>query len=1047
METPDCVARYVLGLDLGAESLGWQLLRLDNGRPSAIACCGVHTFDASVEGGAAAIEKGNDEPKAKARRDARGPRRTIWRRARRRGKLLRILQRAGLMPLGPTNTPEAIDSLMKKLDLDLRARVVGSDRVAAHVWPYRLRAKALDAPLEPFELGRAFYHLAQRRGFLSNRKAVKKGEDEGTVKSAIGELEQRIAASGARTLGEYFSTLDPEAERIRRRWTGRAMYIAEFERIWNAQAPHHPCLTTELKQAVYHAIYHQRPLKPQGHLVGECDLLPGRKRAPLGLRIAQRFRLLQKVNDLAIEPPGAAAMALDADQRRALIETLATRGDQTFAQIRKLLKLKRDVHFNLERGGEKKLPGHRTDEKLAAVFGTRWQSLPETDKDAIVDDLLNIDDEAVLRRRAEQHWGLDRESAVRFSGITLERDRAAFCRGVLRRLVGQMEGGTSFITARNAEFPHASAPIVPADLLPPVQNAVRNLRNPAVMRALTELRKVVNAIVGRYGKPDVIRIELARDLKRPRKEREARFMRNRERQAEREGAAEKLLGEMKIAQPSRTDIDKWLLADECNWVCPYTGRTISPQTLFGQNPQFDIEHILPLSATLDDSFVNRTLCYHEENRNRKRNHTPFQAFSSDSKLWSDIIARVSRFKGETAREKLRRFLMDDAAYAEFCEGFTSRQLNDTRYASRLAAEYCGRLYGGVVDAEGRRRVQVSTGGVTAHLRNEWNLNSILGLRGEKNRDDHRHHAVDALAIALSDPGTVRQLALAAEQAAAVGRRRFAPMPEPWGGFIEEARRCIQAIVVSRRPNRRLQGALHADSLYSQAKDRNGANAGIHIRKALERLTSAEVAGDAIVDPAIRHLVQQKLAALGGKPAQAFSSPANHPALVARNGQHIPIHKVRIRVTERPWKIGGGARERNVASKGGCNHHVAIVEVAGKGGSLRWADQVVSRCEAYARRRRGEPVVKRDWPAGTRFLFSLTPGEYVEMVDKSGARGVFRVMSVSEGDIELRRHSDGRTAEQVRQTKERIRRSAEKLREAAARKVVVTHLGDVRAAND
>ena len=103
------------------------------------------------------------------------PRRMHWRRQRRRRKILGVLQRAGLLPPGETTSPRDIHEYLLRLDAKLRDRYLqNADRVASHVLPYRLRAEALSRKLEPHELGRALYHLAQRRGFLSNRKSLKK---------------------------------------------------------------------------------------------------------------------------------------------------------------------------------------------------------------------------------------------------------------------------------------------------------------------------------------------------------------------------------------------------------------------------------------------------------------------------------------------------------------------------------------------------------------------------------------------------------------------------------------------------------------------------------------------------------------------------------------------------------------------------------------------------------------------------------------------------------------------------------------------------------
>ena len=125
--------------------------------------------------------------------------------------------------------------------------------------------------------------MAQRRGFLSNRKSDAKDDKEaGDVKAGIAELWQKMEAADARTLGEYFSGLDPEEQRIRKRWTARKMYLDEFEKIWAAQLPHHPILTDQWKNRIHDAIFHQRPLKSQKGLIGSCELEPNcrRRRVP-----------------------------------------------------------------------------------------------------------------------------------------------------------------------------------------------------------------------------------------------------------------------------------------------------------------------------------------------------------------------------------------------------------------------------------------------------------------------------------------------------------------------------------------------------------------------------------------------------------------------------------------------------------------------------------------------------------------------------------------------------------------------------------------------
>ncbi len=688
---------YVLGLDIGAESVGWAVLQKQQSGDRKLISLGSHRFDAGVEGD---MESGRDESRATVRREARQPRRQHWRRAWRKRKLLKILQYHHLLPTCSVDSPTEIHDMILALDASIRKKYIDQE-ATRHLLPYLLRRKALDSQLEPFEFGRAIYHLAQRRGFLSNRKTSAGDSDEGVVKAGISKLHEEMTQVQARTLGEYFASLNPQNEVVRRRWTSRQMFIDEFDAIWLAQSKYLKQLTEDIRKRIFDAIFDQRPLKSQSHLIGKCELIrdkhgkPIYQRAPLALRVAQRFRMMQKINDLVIHLPDQTSRKLDDMERQQLFEVLDQEGDKTLKTLKgkKYLALPKDATFNFEEGGEKRLVGNRTDAKLSKIFGDRWMVLSEAERDAVVEDVRSFEKSDSLIRRARQVWSLDTEQARELAEVTLESGHTAHSRQALARLVKRMKDGTPYQTARQIEFPESFESKEPVDKLPPVLTALSDLRNPAVCRALTELRKLVNQLIDEHGKPDVIRIELARDLKRPRKQRQEASKRMKANEKQREKAIARILDKSDVAIPNNSDIQKVLLADECGWECPYTGKQISMRTLIGQNPQFDIEHIWPMSRSLDNNFFNKTLCYHEENRTRKGNLTPHEAYSQDQERWEQIIERVRRFQGNGAREKLRRFMAE-----EIPEDMQPlRHLQDTRYTSRLAADYLGLLYGGRID--------------------------------------------------------------------------------------------------------------------------------------------------------------------------------------------------------------------------------------------------------------------------------------------------------------------------------------------------------------
>lgn len=1037
--------KFVVGLDIGSASIGWAVLLSRDGEPTGIAGAGVHCFDAGVEGD---LESGRESSRAAARRNARLPRRQIWRRARRKLKIIRVLQRHGLMPQRPLRRPQDIHELIGELDSQLTSQIVpDGDRRAAHLLPYLIRKEALSRRLEAHAVGRALYHLAQRRGFLSNRKADRAKDDElGKVAAGIDELTREMQSANASTLGEYFATVDPAEQRIRGRYTARPMYREEFERIWGKQAEFHPELNQTAKEQIHKAIFFQRPLRSQKNLVGCCSLIPGQRRAPVACRIAQRFRMLQKVNDLCVDQPDGIRRPLTAEERSRVLALLSTRGDMKLTTLRgkQGLRLPPGCKFNLEEGGEERITGLRTDSELAKVFDERWTGFSEQEKDRIVEALLSFEKSEPLIGHAIRIWKLSREQSNDVAGVHLEPGYSMHCRKALHRLVARMEEGTPYMTARKEEFPESMARREPLELLPPVRDAIPDLRNPAVCRALTEVRKLVNAIIRRYGKPEKIRIELARDLKQPRKLRERIWRANRQREQRRKAAIARLLEEARLSRPRQGDIEKVLLAEECGWKCPYTGRDISMRSLVGEFSQFDVEHIWPFSRSFDNSFANKTLCYHEENRKHKENRTPYEAYAGNATRWNEIIERVRTFRGDLAAEKLRRFRAE-----EIPEGFTQRQMSDTRYASRLAGDYLAALFGGRADDEGQR-VEMRPGGLTAHIRRELMLNAVLGNADAKNRTTHLHHAVDAVAVGLASQGMVQRFQKAAERAREKNRRLFAPVREPWLNFVDEVRNAVESIKVSHRPSRGIGGGLHADSLYSKPIVNGQGQEVRHIRKALAKLSKPEIENGAIADPVVGRLVRQAWEAAGKEePSKVFADASQHPRLTTRTSQTIPIHKVRVRTDVKPRAIGQAERLRHVAPAPGSNHHAVIVAVLDEEGrEIRWEDHVVNRLEVYERKSKGQPLIQRDWGPGMQFKFTLARNDFVTMEDSTGHEQLYRVLSVSPRNIELRRHDDARVRKQIKEMGERrVTISGTRLFTRKGRKVRINYLGEVMPAND
>ncbi|MFN3660938.1 MAG: type II CRISPR RNA-guided endonuclease Cas9, partial [Brevinematales bacterium] len=374
-----------------------------------------------------------------------------------------------------------------------------------------------------------------------------------------------------------------------------------------------------------------------------------------------------------------------------------------------------------------------------------WLEKSEQEKEYILQILASQESIEKCKKTAIEKLHLDESKAELFASLVLEEGYCHLSLQAIKKLLPLMREGKTYPEAVKevyGEF-HQGLPVY--DTLPPIDmiqakrmgydiRHIGSVTNPLVRRILTEARYLVNALVKRYGKPQRIFIELARDTYFTKKELEFAHKREKERKE-----AINELAKYGIANPSRTDIEKYLLAKECNWQCPYTGETITMDGLFGQNPEFQIEHIIPLSRSLDNSFANKTLCKNAENQ-RKHNKTPYEAYSHDSARYEEIKKRVKRFNGVFRDAKFERFCMRDMSRYE---DFTDRLLNDTRYASKILQSYLAYLYGGL-HVEGQpRRIFTTKGSITAYMRQYFGLAGIFGgieVEGEearlKKRDDH-----------------------------------------------------------------------------------------------------------------------------------------------------------------------------------------------------------------------------------------------------------------------------------------------------------------------
>jgi len=1040
------MSRKVLGLDVGPTSIGWALLNEDDHR---ILDCGVRIFPEGVD----RDQQGGEKSKSQTRRTARGMRRQIARRVRRKAQLGKMLAQAGLLPSEPTAL----------------AKLVQSD-------PYKLRRRALDEKLEPFELGRIFMHLAQRRGFLSNRKtdAARDADAKGML-AEISNLAAAIEQSGSRTLGEYFANLaqrfdhltSADLDRIRGRHTRREMIEHEFDAIWQAQRRYYPELLTGAlrygargkqtfpkrpdlpsrnrdliaRYGIHGLIFFQRKMNPPRSIVGRCELEPKQKRCPRADRSAQEFRMRQEINNLRLlDRTTGIERALKQDERDSLYEYLSAAKERTFDQIRKRLRFGESVRFNLERGERDKLKGNETDAILSSskALGKRWKQLSEETKNRIVDVLIHEDQEHEARQRLVSECGLTLDGAECALRVHLPDAHMSFSRVAIERILPHLRRGLMLMADDETNSAlHAAGYLRPdqravgqRDSLPPAPD----LPNPIVRQALVEVRRVVNALIREYGKPDEIHIELAREAKKSFDERRRLRIDNAQRRRQREAAGNEIEQYRAEIAPTPRTIDKFLLWKEQSEFCVYCGQKISQAQLF--NGDADVDHILPRWRSLDNSFANKVVC-HRTCNHAKGDQTPRQWLEeSDPARYKLVLKVISKLP----YNKQLKFQQRDIVLIDFVQ----RQLRDTAYISRCVMQYVACL---------GKKIICSRGQMTAELRHRWGLNKILDTEGSglKNRANHRHHAIDAIVIALTNEKRLHALATA----------RGKDVAEP-DIFRTAAERAVQQIRISHRAQGRLSGALHEATLYGATQkcgpdghkplgsDRGWAknwvedNATFVRRKFVTELVNTKHL-EKVRDPAIRNLLREHLRERGIDPDQPGKIPgeAFKGANTPRMPSGVAIKRVRM-LEESATFCQVSTRRPYHFVKPGNNHHILYRAVV-RSGSVTWNAEVVTMWDAALRAKNGLALIDRsDGPDGL-FVMALSIGEMFEINAAGGERLLCVVRKIDQRSKRLfyKLHDDAREAADI--NADNLYLTPKNLLEREARKVTVDPIGRVRSA--
>ena len=770
----------------------------------------------------------------------------------------------------------------------------------------------------------------------------------------------------------------------------------------------------------------------------------GPKVAPKSSPLFQLCRIYEAVNNIRLTRPDGSPRDITREERAKIVAHLQSSASLSFAALKKLLKEKALIADQLTT--KSGLKGNSTRVALAAALQpysqyhhlldmeleTRMMTVQLTDEEtgevterevAVVTDsyvrqplyrlwhiLYSIEERDAMRRALITQLGMKAEDLD--GGLLDQLYRLDFVKPgygnksakFICKLLPQLQQGLGYSEACAAVgYRHSnsstSEEITERTLLEKIPLLQRNeLRQPLVEKILNQMINLVNALKAEYG-VDEVRVELARELKMSREERERMTRQNGERKKANDKVAEKI--QKSGLFPTKSRIRKYRLWEEAGRQCLYCGRSIDEkQCLNGDD--MEVEHIIPKSVLYDDSYGNKTCACRRCNK-EKGNRTALEYIRA--KGWEDeymerINERLKAKKISYSKYQRLLWLKEDIP-----SDFLERQLRLTQYISRQAM---------AILQQGIRRVSASEGGVTARLRSLWGYDDILhtlnldrydsmgetervsreGETTEKlritnwsKRKDHRHHAIDALVVASTRQGYIQRLnrvssesereAMSGEvEVQAATKTDKLSLLERW--LTQRPHLSVRAvsdkvaeILISYRPGKRVvtrgrnvylrhgkkcvqsgllvpRGPLSKETVYGQITI-NG-EPQIVCKYDLHSLKAKDV--DYVVDLALRKRLKELLAQHGGKEKEAFAGDV----YMDEAGTQGPIRSVRCftgldRAKMKAVKYDGLGDAVGFVSPRN-NHHLAIYRTP-KG---KLVESIVTFWDAVDRARYGIPLV-------------------------------------------------------------------------------------------
>ena len=838
---------YLLGLDIGIASVGWAVINEDKKR---IEDLGVRVFNAA--------ENAKDGSSlALPRRMARGRRRLTRRKAYR-------IQR--------------VKNLMIKCNViseEEYSKLFDTRKFQKDVW--QLRYEGLNRKLNQEEWVRILINLCKRRGFKSNRKNEAKDNELGVIIQSIRNNQKIMQDKQYRTVGEmiYLETItsnDPyRAKRNKdkkyNKCVSRKMIEDEIKILFEKQSEYRNVYASKTFEEEYLKVFNsQRPFSKFEDLekmIGLCTFEKSNKekRAPKASYSAQEFILYTNINNLRIINKGD-KRKLTSDEITKIEELAFSKKEIKYTTLRKELNLKDDDRFSLLNYSSKtdmkktesckfvSLNGYYELKKAveSGINKRRWDEI-KNDIDLLNDIAyvltLGKTDDDIRKQMKIRNIPEDIINAVSdlsFSGFVNLSIKA------LKKINPYLKNGFIYNEACEKAGYNFKA-IYEGDKerkLPIIE--IDEIVNPVVNRALSQSRKVINAVIEKYGSPVGINIELARDLAKNFKDRKIIEKNQKENRIEKDKIRNELK-ELMGKEPTGAEILKYRLWQQQKEECAYTQEKIYIDKLF-EPGAYEIDHILPFSRSFDDSLTNKVLVKGVENQ-RKSNRTPYEYFGSDKERWHKFEVWVEE---SNLPQKKKFNLLKKKFGVEEAREFKSRNLNDTRYICSYLLNFINnRLI--FKESERKRKTIAVNGRATAYLRAKWGL-----IKVRSNGD--KHHALDAAVVAVTTQGMVNEISkynkakelkyvrngddfidIETGEIVKLDDYKYLlkdRLPMPWREFSEELKmrlsddpssileresfssydedfkKTIKPIFVSRVPQRKVGGKLFKETVYSSS---------------------------------------------------------------------------------------------------------------------------------------------------------------------------------------------------------------------------------------